>query len=647
MPVAADRLPLRSFITLLRCGLGLGLTIACLWYLQRSGLLRTHLPQSLTLPGDADGAVMPVAIAAMLAAAWLFARAQGTVRLSRVHDLALAAQALPLLGMVPGMAELPPATGLVTGTLAAAGAALLFHGWGVRLASLSGLDTAFAFALATFVAESVLAFSLSGLGGQGAWLALAVALPLGSRLLLGSVTLLPPAQGAEKAPLRPLPPPLLATLFFASAACGLFYTLLEHLPPESDGTVMASSAVFCGVALCSALVLRAYPAVTPRHLFRLGLTLLGIGFATLMLLGQRMPRVPMFVQLAGSAMLDIFMYTCMLHSAGLHASRSRARLVALYWALIFAAQWGGNLLSQGLELLLPSDIAQIQTASLAAVSAIISVILVVRPDPATYVGWRLPGDAADTPGVTDAPAPPDSPDSPNSPDSPDTWNVEDMPGMTGMADVKVGAGEPPRNIPVTHDGLAAPSACMPDRAAHHGPFPASTAEGRTQPLPCGEACTHPLNAGARALLPNDGAPALLPVGTDGANLHTTSPLTLNPANVVDELPRLAPQCACQTGQRGDLHPADPAQPHATPPPYPSAPPAQCLADHLRRMGLTRQQVTITLLLAERLTGPEICDRLNISYNTLKTHVRNIYKLLGVCNQQELRNAVTRADPAGR
>jgi LuxR family maltose regulon positive regulatory protein len=63
------------------------------------------------------------------------------------------------------------------------------------------------------------------------------------------------------------------------------------------------------------------------------------------------------------------------------------------------------------------------------------------------------------------------------------------------------------------------------------------------------------------------------------------------------------------------------------------------------MGLTRQQVAVTLLLADRHSGPEICDRLNISYNTLKTHVRNIYRQLGVANQQELRNAVTRFDPA--
>jgi DNA-binding CsgD family transcriptional regulator len=41
--------------------------------------------------------------------------------------------------------------------------------------------------------------------------------------------------------------------------------------------------------------------------------------------------------------------------------------------------------------------------------------------------------------------------------------------------------------------------------------------------------------------------------------------------------------------------------------------------------LTKQETKIALLLAENLNNSEICDSLNISENTLKTHLRNIYR----------------------
>ncbi|MEG6505734.1 helix-turn-helix transcriptional regulator [Nitratidesulfovibrio sp. 1201_IL3209] len=591
MPFSVDRQPLRSAAMLLRGGVGLGVSIACMWYLMRAGLLRAHLPQILALPENAGGWVMPMAIATMLACARCIALLPRATRLSRVHDAALAALLLPLVGLMPGLGLHGTGMDLPFGALAVAGAALLLHGWGLRLAALSGLDAALCFAMAAVVAESVLALSLSGLGGETAWLALGVGLPALSRLLLGNLTLPEATGGRAPAPLRPLPASLLAALFLASAACGLFYQLLDQLPPESDATVMASSVVFCGVALCAAILLRVQPSVAPRHLFRLALPLLGLGFATLMLLGQRMPRVPMFIQLAGSALLDVFMYASLLHSAGLHAGRNRARIVALYWALLFGSQWAGSLLFLGLGMLLPQDIAHIQVLSLAAVCAIISIMLVVRPDPATYMGWPLPGHVPDHAGA-EAGADCSGNDAECDDDAALRTILSDLSGTAADTTPPVaapqpsactGAWRPP--APVGADGAELP---VPPRFGLHGtgrPF------GATVPAP---------------------APA-------------TPPLPPNPPHGPSSRPAMLSEAAPRT--------------------YPSAPPAECLADSLRRMGLTRQQVAVTLLLADRHSGPEICDRLNISYNTLKTHVRNIYRQLGVGNQQELRNAVTRFDPA--
>uniref|UniRef100_B8DPS1 Transcriptional regulator, LuxR family n=1 Tax=Nitratidesulfovibrio vulgaris (strain DSM 19637 / Miyazaki F) TaxID=883 RepID=B8DPS1_NITV9 len=680
MPFPSDRQPLRSAAWLLRGGVGLGVSIACVWYLLRAGLLRAHLPQALALPESSGEWVMPIAIATMLACARCVALLPHATRLSRVHDAALAALLLPLLGLVPGVDMHRAALEVVTGPLAVAGAVLLFHGWGVRLAALSGLDIALCFAMATFVAESVLAVSVSGLGDETVWLALGAGLPVLSRLLLGNITLPETADDKDPAPLRPLPATLLAALFLASAACGLFYQLLDQLPPESDATVMASSAVFCGVALCAAILLRVFPSLAPRHLFRLALPLLGLGFATLMLLGQRMPRVPMFIQLSGSALLDVFMYSSLLHSAGLHAGRNRARILALYWALLFGAQWAGSLLFMVLGLLLPPDIAHIQVLSLAAVCAIISIMLVVRPDPATYMGWRLPGHVPDD--DTNEPVCADG-DTECDDDAALRTILSAMPGCSGTFGVSgpfggsgmsgsradrapecspgVALGTPPDMTPDIPPDLppdaAPPVATSANPIAHDAAIEPDASRGHAMPpLPVAPAAqTSPSPS-----MPTGTWRAPAPIGADGAELPVPANFSLHDAGATGMTSTPVPSARPVTSVpfvpsvppgAPDAAPVPPARPvlpsEAAPSTYPSAPPAACLADSLRRMGLTRQQVAVTLLLADRHSGPEICDRLNISYNTLKTHVRNIYRQLGVTNQQELRNAVTRFDPARR
>jgi len=52
--------------------------------------------------------------------------------------------------------------------------------------------------------------------------------------------------------------------------------------------------------------------------------------------------------------------------------------------------------------------------------------------------------------------------------------------------------------------------------------------------------------------------------------------------------------------------------------------------------LTNREKEIAILLIKNLTRNEICDTLNISINTLKTHIRHIYKKLDVTSKANLR-----------
>lgn len=67
--------------------------------------------------------------------------------------------------------------------------------------------------------------------------------------------------------------------------------------------------------------------------------------------------------------------------------------------------------------------------------------------------------------------------------------------------------------------------------------------------------------------------------------------------------------------------------------------------HFRELGLTRQQAMIAAMLARKTPDATICDTLNISPSTLKTHIRNIHRRLGISSRHELAWLVT-ASPAG-
>jgi len=54
-----------------------------------------------------------------------------------------------------------------------------------------------------------------------------------------------------------------------------------------------------------------------------------------------------------------------------------------------------------------------------------------------------------------------------------------------------------------------------------------------------------------------------------------------------------------------------------------------------RMGLTRREQQVALLPHERLSMPEIADRLFISCRTVEKHAEHIYGKLGISKKREL------------
>jgi len=60
--------------------------------------------------------------------------------------------------------------------------------------------------------------------------------------------------------------------------------------------------------------------------------------------------------------------------------------------------------------------------------------------------------------------------------------------------------------------------------------------------------------------------------------------------------------------------------------------------------LTNRENEIVLLLAKGRNNPYIVEQLNISANTLKTHLRNLYTKCGVMNRQELLNLLDKERP---
>jgi DNA-binding NarL/FixJ family response regulator len=61
--------------------------------------------------------------------------------------------------------------------------------------------------------------------------------------------------------------------------------------------------------------------------------------------------------------------------------------------------------------------------------------------------------------------------------------------------------------------------------------------------------------------------------------------------------------------------------------------------------LTERELQLARLVVERKTNPQIAGELFLSPKTVETHLRNIFRKLGVSNRVELARAVERADRA--
>ena len=59
-----------------------------------------------------------------------------------------------------------------------------------------------------------------------------------------------------------------------------------------------------------------------------------------------------------------------------------------------------------------------------------------------------------------------------------------------------------------------------------------------------------------------------------------------------------------------------------------------MPDNQRKQVLTSRQEEVLNLVRKGLTNAEICRTLNISENTVKVHLANIYKILEVTNRTE-------------
>lgn len=78
--------------------------------------------------------------------------------------------------------------------------------------------------------------------------------------------------------------------------------------------------------------------------------------------------------------------------------------------------------------------------------------------------------------------------------------------------------------------------------------------------------------------------------------------------------------------------SDPATEHPEPDPNPAERACRELA---RAHGLSLRERDVLYLMATGITGKEIADRLTLSYNTVKSHIRHIYDKLDVHRKQDL------------
>ena len=99
------------------------------------------------------------------------------------------------------------------------------------------------------------------------------------------------------------------------------------------------------------------------------------------------------------------------------------------------------------------------------------------------------------------------------------------------------------------------------------------------------------------------------------------------------------------GEGGSALPGDAAEPEG------EAPPAgeeeekkEVLRLRLFEGELSRQEVRVALLVARGHSNEDIARQLNITGNTLRTHMKNIHRKLGSANRQELQSRLLHRTP---
>jgi DNA-binding NarL/FixJ family response regulator len=70
------------------------------------------------------------------------------------------------------------------------------------------------------------------------------------------------------------------------------------------------------------------------------------------------------------------------------------------------------------------------------------------------------------------------------------------------------------------------------------------------------------------------------------------------------------------------------------------------ADGIGLESLTERELQLARLVTDRKTNPEIASELFLSQKTVETHLRNIFRKVGVSSRVELARAVESADRAG-
>ena len=67
----------------------------------------------------------------------------------------------------------------------------------------------------------------------------------------------------------------------------------------------------------------------------------------------------------------------------------------------------------------------------------------------------------------------------------------------------------------------------------------------------------------------------------------------------------------------------------------------CIRDSSGIASLTKRELEVAELITDRLTNPQIADKLFLSKKTIESHVRNLFVKLGASSRVEVARAIER------